>query len=90
MHKCTSVILWQFFLFIYLFYLFYFFLFRATPAVYEASQARGQIGAAASDQHHNHSNSGSELHLQCTQLVALPDAQPTKQCQGLNLHPHGY
>ena len=39
-------------LFIYLFIL----LFRAAPAAYRSSQARGQIRAAAADLHHSHSN----------------------------------
>ena len=38
------------------------------------SQARGQIGAAAGSRRHNHSHTGSELHLQPTpQLAATPD-----------------
>ena len=37
-------------------------LFRATPAVYGGSQARGQIGAAAAGLHHSHSNTGSLAH----------------------------
>ena len=36
-----------------------FFLFRATPAAYGSSQARGQIGADASGLWHSHSNMGS-------------------------------
>ena len=38
-------------------------LFRATPAAYGSSQARGQIGAAADGLHHSHSNVGSQQHL---------------------------
>ena len=34
---------------------------RATPVAYRSSQARGWIGGAASNLHHSHSNSGSEL-----------------------------
>ena len=42
-------------LFIYLFiYLFYFLLFRATPAAYGSSQAKGWIGATAPGLHHSH------------------------------------
>ena len=37
----------------------FFFFFRAAPAAYEASQARGQIRAVAP----GHSNTGSEPHL---------------------------
>ena len=49
---------------------FFFSLFRAIPAAYGSSQARGGIGAAAAGLHHNHSNMGSELCLQPTsQLV---------------------
>ena len=44
--------------------LFYFiFLFMATPAIYENSQARGQIGAAAAGLRHSHRSVESELHL---------------------------
>ena len=47
-----------------LIYLFiYVFLFRATPAAYGSSQARGQIGATAADLRHSHSNTRSEPHL---------------------------
>ena len=43
-----------------LFFLFFFFLlFRATPAAYGCSQARGLIRAAAAGLHHSHSNVGS-------------------------------
>ena len=55
---------------------FFFFLFRASPAAYGGSQARGPIGAAATGLHHSHSNSNtrSELHLRPTpQLMAMPD-----------------
>ena len=49
-------------------------LFRAAPMAYGCSQARGQMGAAATGLHHSHSNAGSELHLQPTpQLTAMPD-----------------
>ena len=47
-----------------------FFLFRATPATYGSSQARGQTGAAAASLHHGHSHTRSKLHLRPTpQLV---------------------
>ena len=49
-------------------------LFRATPAAYGSSQARGQIRAVTTSLHHSHSNSGSELCLPLTpQLTATPD-----------------
>ena len=65
--------------------------FRATPLAYGGSQARGQIRAATTSLHHNHSNARSKPHLQATsQLTATPDLQPTEQGQGLNLHPYGY
>ena len=41
-------------------------LFRTALGVYEGSQARGPIGAAAASLHHGHSNAGSELCLQPT------------------------
>ena len=51
-----------------------FLLFRATPAAYGGSQARGQIGAAVASLYHSHSIVGSELHLPPTpQLMAMPD-----------------
>ena len=37
-----------------------FFLFRAGPAAYGGSQARGPIRAVAAGLHHSHSNMGSE------------------------------
>ena len=46
------------------FILFYFLLlFRAAPAAYGSSPARGQIGAAATGLHDSHSNTGSEPRL---------------------------
>ena len=36
---------------------FFFLLFRAVPAAYGASQARGQIGATAAGLHHSHTGS---------------------------------
>ena len=48
--------------------------FRAAPVAFGGSQARVRIGAVAAGLRHNHSNSGSTLHLQSTpQLMALPD-----------------
>ena len=35
-------------------------LFRAAPAAYGGSQARGQMGATAASLHHSHSNEGSK------------------------------
>ena len=70
--------------------MFFFFLsFRATPAAHGGSQARGRIGATRAGLHHIHSNAGSELCLRPTsQLVAMPDPEPTEQGQGLNMQPH--
>ena len=42
------------------FFLFSFLLFKAIPAVYRTSQARGQIGAAAASLCHIHNNAGSQ------------------------------
>ena len=46
--------------FTFYFALFIFIFFRATPAVHESSWARVQIGAAAADLQHSHSNARSE------------------------------
>ena len=63
----------EFYFFI-LFYFLSFCLFRAAPAAYGDSQARGPIGAEAAGLHQSHSNVGSKLHLRPTrQLVATPD-----------------
>ena len=56
----------------------YFFAFlpflRLLPVAYGGSQARGRIGAVATDLCQGHSNAGSEPHLQPTpQLTAMPD-----------------
>ena len=52
----------------------FFAFFRAAPAAYGGSQARGQIGAVATGLHQSHSNVGSEPHLQPTpQLMATLD-----------------
>ena len=54
-------------------FFFFFWLFRASPAAYGSSQARGQIGVIAASLHHRHSNARSELCLQPTpQLTATP------------------
>ena len=42
---------------------FFFLLFKAAPAAYGCSQARGRIGATAASLHHNQSNAGSEPSL---------------------------
>ena len=55
-----------FFVFVFLFVCLFVFLnglFRAAPAAYGNSQARGQIEAEAAGLHHSHSNAGSELFL---------------------------
>ena len=43
--------------------IFYFLLFRAIPAAYGRSQARGRIRAMAAGLHHSHGNTGSEPHF---------------------------
>ena len=51
-------------------------LFRAPPTAYGSSQARGQMGAAATGLYHSQmcSNARSEPHLQpTTQLIAMLD-----------------
>ena len=45
------------------FFPFVFLSFRAAPAAYGGSQARGQIGDVAAGLHHSHGNSGSKLCL---------------------------
>ena len=58
------------------FILFYFIfnLFRAALMAYGGSQARGQIGAVATDLQHSHSNTGSEPCLGPTpQFTTVPD-----------------
>ena len=53
---------------------FIYFFFKAAPAAYGSSQARGQIGAAAASLHHSHGNTRFEPHLQPKlQLVAALD-----------------
>ena len=44
-------------------------LFRAIPAAYGGSQARGRIGAVASGLHHSHSNARCEPRLRPTPLL---------------------
>ena len=50
--------------FLFLLLLFFSFLFRAAPAAYGSSQARGQVRAAAASLYYSHSNVRSKLHLQ--------------------------
>ena len=53
---------------------FFFCLFRAAPAAYGGSQARGLIGAVAAGLRQSHSNVGSKPSLQpASQLTATPD-----------------
>ena len=57
----------------------YLFIFRATPAAYGDSQARGPIGATAATLRHIHNKAGSKLSLLSTpQLKATPNPQPTE------------
>ena len=78
--------------------LFFFFpLFRATPAAYGSSRARGPIRFATAGLHHSHSNVGSKgqdlsriCDLHTPQRTAMLDPPPTERGQGSNLHPHGY
>ena len=54
--------------------LYLFGLFRAVPAAYGGSKARGSVRTTAASLHHSHSNMGSKLHLPPTsQLMAKPD-----------------
>ena len=54
--------------------LFFFGLFKAEPAAYGGSQAKGRIGAVATSLRHSHSNTKSQPHLQPTpQLRATQD-----------------
>ena len=64
------------FLFVLFLYVHFFlsFVFRATPAAYRGSQARGQTVAVATALRHSHSNTRSEPHLRPTpQLTATLD-----------------
>ena len=56
---------------------FFFCIFKAIPAEYGGSQARGLIGAVAAGLHHSRSHAGSEPHL-------LPTPQLMATCQILN------
>ena len=59
---------------LFLIFFIYFYLFRAALMAYAGSQARGQIGAIATDLHHSHGSAGPEPHLQPTpQLRATPN-----------------
>ena len=61
------------------------FVFRATPAAYGGSQARGAKGAIAASLHHSHSNTESKPCLwPPPQLTAMLDPQPTDGGQGSN------
>ena len=52
----------------------FFLAFKATPAAYACSQARGPIRTVATGLHHSHSNLGSKMRLLPTpQLMAMPD-----------------
>ena len=71
-------------------FFFFFWLFRASPAAYGGSQARGLMGATAAGLYHSHGNARSELRLRPTpQLTATPDPQPTEQGQGSKPQPLG-
>ena len=77
---------------LYLFIFFFVFLLFlwAAPAAYGGSQARGQIGAAATGLRQSHSNAGSEPRLQPPpQLTTTPDRSPAEHGQGPNPQPHG-
>ena len=66
-------------------------LFRAAPAAYGGSQAKGQIGAVTAGLHHSRSNTESEPRLwPLPQITAMPDLGHAQQGQGSNPHPHGY
>ena len=49
-------------------------LFRAAPAAYRRSRAKGQIGAVAAGLHHSHSSAGS-----------MPRVRPTPQLTTLDI-----
>ena len=70
----TLYILLDLVCFLFFIFSFFFVFFRATPAGYGGSQARGPIGAVAAGLHHSLSNAGSEPCLQPTsQLTVMPD-----------------
>ena len=61
---------------------FFFFLFRATPAAYGGSHARGQIAATTAGLHQSHTHARSELHPWPTpQLMATP-VRPLSEATG--------
>ena len=60
---CSNVQVFVHFCSTIFFFFFFFLLFRATPAAYESSQARGRIRAVAASLHHSHSNRGSKPSL---------------------------
>ena len=53
------------------------FLFRAAPAAYGSSQARGHTGATAAVLHHSHNHSLSEPHLHHTPQLSAALDPPT-------------
>ena len=57
------------------FFFFFFCIFRAAPAAYGGSQARGQIRAAAAGLHHSHSNAGSEPCVSSTYTITHGNAR---------------
>ena len=64
---CLCMYLMYYFFIFHFSYLFiYFPFFRATPAAYGSSQARGPIRAIVANLHHSHSNIRSEPHLRPT------------------------
>ena len=68
--------------FFFFFFFFFFLLFRATPVVYESSQAKGPIGATAAGLCHSYSKARSEPCLWPTlHLMATLDPEPTEQGQ---------
>ena len=65
------------------------FVFFLGPTAYGGSQAKGLIGTFATGLHQSHSNARSEPHLQPTsQVMAMPDPQPTELGQESNLQPY--
>lgn len=64
----------------YFIYFYFFDFFRAAPAAYGGSQAKGPIGAVAAGLRHSHSNARCELPLGPTpQLMAMLDHQPAER-----------
>ena len=60
----------NFYIYIYIYFVF----FRAAPAAYGGSQARGLLRTAAAGQHHSHGNARSEPPLQpIPQVMAVLD-----------------